>query len=149
MVHEGLLHLLNACLQYCAVQRQLSATSAALAALGGGGAADGSAAGGAPPQPAGDAGSDGEADVASEGAAAPPLRAGPAGVQWAGRRAELARRRGEAQGALVRLRHDWSSRQRLLLRVLSTKAAEAGSHADELRQLLGALDFSRFHEAGL
>ncbi len=36
-----------------------------------------------------------------------------------------------------------------LLRVLSTKAAEAGSHADELRQLLGALDFSRWFERSM
>jgi hypothetical protein len=42
-----------------------------------------------------------------------------------------------------------TDRQRLLLRVLATKAAEAGSHADELRQLLGALDYNRHYERGM
>lgn len=150
LVHEALLHLLNACLQYCALHKQVAATAAALRALADQqqGAAAGEAAGaGAAPPPAAEGSGDGDG-VAGGGAPADVATA--AGLQWAAaRRAELARRGGEAARALGALRREYAQRQRLLLRVLSTKAAEAGSHADELRQLLGALDYSCFHERSM
>ena len=65
------------------------------------------------------------------------------------RRVDLLRRSAELAAHLATLRREFGNRQRLLLRVLATKAAEAGSHADELRQLLGALDFNRFFEYGM
>lgn len=147
LVHEGILHLLNACLQYCALHRQQDAVAAALAQLAAaqqqqqhGKVARGAASGD-------DAEDDGGAGAAE--AAGQQEHEALAGLQWAGRRAELARRDGEVRAALGTLRRDWSNRQRLLLRVLAAKAAEAGSHADELRQLLGALDFSRHYEASM
>ncbi|PRW51046.1 gamma-tubulin complex component 5-like [Chlorella sorokiniana] len=131
LVHEGLLHLLNACLQYCALHKQVTTVAAALRAGSSGSEGAG--------------GSDGQEDEQADG--------GAAGGAWAhltaARRAELPRRGGEATRQLAALRKEFGNRQRLLLRVLSTKAAEAGSHADELRQLLGALDFSRWFERSM
>jgi hypothetical protein len=140
LVHEALLHLLNACLQYCTLHRQAAATAAALQAAeaaGGGAAAAAVAAAAA-------AGGRAEEDVdaGAEGAAA-------AGLPRAPRKADLQRRAAELAGQLAALRREFGNRQRLLLRVLATKAAEAGSHADELRQLLGALDFNRYFEYGM
>lgn len=141
LVHEGLLHLLNACLQYCSLHKQAAAAAAALEALaaqpaGGGTTAAGGVAG---------AGGDDEGDDQQ-----PAQHAGPARPQLAAaRRAELQRVGAEAAQRLGALRREFGSRQRLLLRVLSTKAAEAGSHADELRQLLGALDFNGHFASGM
>ena len=150
LVHEALLHLLNACLQYCTLHKQVAATAAALRALAeqqqAGGAGE---AGAPPPAPAAEGSGDGEAETGA-GAGAPADAATAAGLQWAAaRRAELQRRGADAARALGALRREYGQRQRLLLRVLSTKAAEAGSHADELRQLLGALDFSRHYERSM
>ncbi|KAL4444278.1 hypothetical protein ABPG75_012015 [Micractinium tetrahymenae] len=151
LVHEGLLHLLNACLQYCALRRQQEAVAAALAHLAaqqqrqqqqGSGAGPGEA-------QASEEEAEEEADAAAAEGPGRQRPAAPAGLQWAGRRAELAKRGGELRAALGALRRDWSNRQRLLLRVLAAKAAEAGSHADELRQVLGALDFSRHYESSM
>lgn len=148
LVHEGLLHLLNACLQYCALRKQAAATTAALRALAeqqAGGDTSGGSGSAAAPQALAAEGSEGAGD--DNDSNAPADAATAAGLQWAAaRRAELQRRAGEVSRALGALRREWGQRHRLLLRVLSTKAAEAGSHADELRQLLGALDYSRWYE---
>ncbi|KAL4854307.1 Gamma-tubulin complex component 6 [Chlorella vulgaris] len=170
LVHEGLLHLLNACLTYCSLRQQQAATAAALAALSeaaGGPAA--AALGGSVAQrqqqqqqqqreqqqraqlePA-TLEQQQEEDEEEDAGAREGLPAGmPAGgVPWAGRRAELQRRSVDASQQLARLRRDFGNRRRLLLRVLATKAAEAGSHADELRQLLAALDFNAFFERSM
>ncbi|KAI3426972.1 hypothetical protein D9Q98_006916 [Chlorella vulgaris] len=161
LVHEGLLHLLNACLTYCSLRQQQAATAAALAALSeaaGGPAA--AALGGSVAQrqqqqraqlePA-TLEQQQEEDEEEDAGDREGLPAGmPAGgVPWAGRRAELQRRTVDASQQLARLRRDFSNRRRLLLRVLATKAAEAGSHADELRQLLAALDFNAFFERSM
>lgn len=152
-MHEGLLHLLNACLQYCALRRQQDAVAAALAHLSAqqqrqqqGAGAEGTFSG---VGPSGASEEEAEEEAGAAGGAGRPRPGAPAGLPRAGRRGELARRGGELRAALGALRRDWSNRQRLLLRVLAAKAAEAGSHADELRQLLGALDFSRHFEASM
>jgi hypothetical protein len=160
LVHEGLLHLLNACLAYCSLRQQQAATAAALAALAE--AAGGPAAavlGGSVAQrqqqraqlePATLEQQEEEEEEEDAGARERSAAGMPAGgVPWAGRRAELQRRAVDASQQLARLRRDFGNRRRLLLRVLATKAAEAGSHADELRQLLAALDFNAFFERSM
>jgi hypothetical protein len=144
LVHEALLHLLNACLQYCTLHRQAAATAAALqaaetaaAGVGAAAAVAAAAAAGGRAEEDGEAGADGVAAAAA------------AGLPRAPRKADLQRRAAELAGQLAGLRREFGNRQRLLLRVLATKAAEAGSHADELRQLLGALDFNRYFEFGM
>jgi hypothetical protein len=144
LVHEALLHLLNCCLAYCALRQQQAALAAALRSLA---QQDGG------PAAAALRGSQQQADTPADehggGADGAGTPRPPEGLPWAGRRAELQRRAADASAALARLRRDYANRQRLLLRVLATKAAEAGSHADELRQLLGALDYNRHYERGM
>jgi hypothetical protein len=84
----------------------------------------------------------------------PPIRRGPPAhpahpCACARAQASVAARRSQLLGALGALRSEYTSRQRLLLRVLSAKAAEAGAHVDELRQLERALDFNRHFERQL
>ena len=133
LVHDALLHLLNACLQYCALRQLAGATAAALHKAGA--SADAAAATASATAAAGLA-EGGGASASASGTAAAPLVS----------RAELQRRAADVASRLALLRREFGSRQRLFVRVLQTKAGEAGSHADELRRLLGAVDGNRWFE---
>eukprot|EP00887_Chlorella_sp_A99_P001169 scaffold14.g1169.t1 len=127
LVHEALLKLLDGGLLYCSLQHQLGRLSVAMAAAAAR-ATDGAAA------------ASGAEDAAEGGG--PPAVLAPLQSRLA-----LAQRQAGVEQQLAVLAREYGSRQRLLLRVLAAKAAEAGSHADELRQLLGALDYNGWFAA--